>query len=54
MSANSGFKVTTATGLTGQTKNSDSLVNGKICVYLDDGSKMMCNPRNLKQKGFID
>jgi len=54
MSANSGLKVKTSIGLTGYTKHTDEPVNGKICVYLDDGTKMMCNPRNLKQIGFVD
>ena len=32
----------------GQTKNGDKPVNGKIIVYLDNGKKILCDPKNIK------
>jgi len=49
-----GCIVTTATGLTGRTYNKEDLVNGKVCVYLEDNKKMLCTPSKLKVIGFID
>lgn len=38
----------------GYTKNSDTPVNGKVPVYLDDGRKVLCSIENIKQLGFYD
>lgn len=38
----------------GQTKNGDKPVNGKIIVYLDNGKKILCDPKNIKPIGFWD
>jgi len=45
--------VQTKTGLTGITYNRESLVNGKIKVYTENG-KLLCDPTTLKLVGFID
>jgi len=38
----------------GQTKNEDKPVGGKILIYLDNGKKILCSPKNLKLIGFWD
>ncbi len=38
----------------GQTNNNDKPVNGKIIVYLDNGQKVLCDPKNIKIIGFWD
>lgn len=54
MSKNSGYIVQTKSGKTGQTRHSDRPVNGKIPVYLENGSMILCSPENLKKIGFVD
>lgn len=38
----------------GKTDNKDQPVNGKIMVYLDDGTKILCDPKNIKVIGYWD
>lgn len=55
--SNSGYLVTTKTGLTGRTYHKDDLINGKQPVYVEkDGKllKMLCDPESLSINGFID
>lgn len=50
-----GRLVTTKTGAKGITKSSDPVMDGgKVCVYLEDGSKMICKTKNLKVTGYYD
>lgn len=49
-----GMLVETKTGLTGRTYSSEELVGGKVRVYTTTGAKMLCDPKTLKLKGFID
>ncbi|GEM_PF-940975 len=54
---NSGYIVTTKTGLQGRTYHSDELVNGKQPIHVvKDGEpmKMLCTPDSLVINGFID
>lgn len=48
-----GYIVETKKGLIGRTFHSDSLVNGKQPVYVENG-KLLCDPQTLTVKGFID
>lgn len=48
-----GYLVKTKYG-TGRTKHSDQPIQGKLPVYLDNGQKVMCDPKNIKLTGFID
>jgi hypothetical protein len=48
----SGYIVTTSSGKTGKTKHSDKLVNGKVQVYCNDGTKLLCDRAKLKYIGF--
>ena len=50
---NAGQLVETKTGLAGRTYSHESLINGKVRVYTDEG-KLLCDPTTLKLKGFID
>lgn len=45
--------VNTASGQ-GQTNNKDKPINGKIIVYLDDGKKILCDPKKITPIGFWD
>lgn len=36
----------------GRTKNGDQPLDGKIIVYLDDGRKILCDPKNVKKIGY--
>ncbi len=38
----------------GQTEDKDKPVNGKILVYLGNGKKVLCDPKNIKLIGFWD
>ncbi len=38
----------------GQMNNNDKPVKGKIIVYLYDGKKVICDPKNIKIIGFWD
>ena len=43
----------------GYTKNSDALINGKICVYLskpgaNNPPRILCDPKNVKVLGYYD
>lgn len=49
-----GYYVKTKDGKTGFTIHKDGLINGKQPVYLGDGSKILCDPKNLKVIGFKD
>lgn len=49
-----GYIVETASGLRGRTYHTDELVNGKMCVYLENSKQMLCTPTKLKLIGFID
>lgn len=51
--AGSGLKVETKLGV-GITKNDDSPVHGKIPVYLDNGSKVLCSIKNIYVLGYYD
>ncbi len=50
---NAGQLVETKTGLIGRTYNHEDLINGKVRVYTEKG-KLLCDPKTLKLKGFID
>lgn len=55
--SNSGYLVTTKTGLTGRTYHKDALINGKQPVYVEKDGKplqMLCDPDSLTLNGFID
>lgn len=55
--SNSGYLVTTKTGLKGVVYHKDALVNGKRAVYASkDGKevKLLCDPDSLTVNGFID
>jgi hypothetical protein len=55
MGKNSGYIVLTADGKTGTTKHSNGLINGKVPVYVEGEEKpRLCDPKSLKQIGFID
>lgn len=60
MAKNPGVIVETKTGKIGRTFNNKGLINGKVPVYLeiDENSytdkAILCDPKNLKQIGFID
>jgi hypothetical protein len=49
----SGYLVQTKHGK-GRTFHVESLVNGKIPVFLSDGRKLLCNPDNVEFIGFVD
>ena len=51
---NAGKLVETKKGLVGRTYNNESPINGKIRVHCTDGSKLLCDPKTLTLKGFID
>lgn len=51
---NPGRLVRLQDGREGRTKNSDTPINGKIPVYLNDGTKVLKNPSDLTVFGFID
>lgn len=51
---NAGTLVETKKGLVGRTYNNENLINGKIRVHCTNGSKLLCDPKTLKLKGFID
>jgi hypothetical protein len=50
---NAGYLVEARSGK-GRTYHNKDFVNGKVQVFLDDGRKMLCDPKTLKLKGFID
>ena len=57
-SKKTGKLVETKQGL-GYTKNTDELINGKVCVYLSkpgEGSppRILVDPKNLKVLGYYD
>ena len=57
MSKDSGYLVETKTGKKGRTYHRESLVNGKLIVYIevdDKEIKMLCDPQTVKITGFID
>lgn len=54
MKRGSGYIVETKDGKSGRTYHSEQLVNEKVQVFLDDGTKLLCASENLKVKGFID
>ena len=51
---NAGSIVETKNGVIGRTYSSESLINGKVRVYCDNGNKLLCNPASLTLKGYID
>lgn len=60
MKKNPGLIVETKTGKIGRTYKKKGLINGKVPVYVEIGDKlysetaMLCDPKTLIQKGFID
>ena len=50
---NSGRLVETKNGLSGRTYNHEEFVNGKIRVHTEKG-KLLCDPKTLTVKGFLD
>ena len=54
MKRGSGCIVETKDGKSGRTYHSEKLVNEKVQVFLDDGTKLLCASETLKVKGFID
>jgi len=57
MSKDSGYLVKTKTGKEGRTYHRESLVNGKMVVYVENEGKtmkMLCNPKTIEVTGFID
>jgi hypothetical protein len=57
MSKDSGYLVETKSGKQGRTYHREGLVNKKMVVHLDvDGKdvKMLCDPKSVKIKGFVD
>lgn len=58
MSKKTGRLVQTKQGI-GYTKNSDELINGKVCVYLSkpgegNSPRILCDPKNITLLGFYD
>ena len=51
---NAGALVETKTGLLGRTYNNENLTNGKVRVHCTNGAKLLCDPKTLTLKGFID
>lgn len=52
---NAGYLVKTKDGKKGRTKHSDEpVIVYKVPVYLDDGTKMLCDRSTLKITGYID
>lgn len=57
---NSGLIVITKSGKKGRTIDTDPIINGKVCVYLEssknvyDGGKILCEDGTLTVIGFID
>lgn len=49
-----GMIVETKKGLIGRTYSNETLINGKVRVYLENDLKMLCDPAKLKLKGFIN
>lgn len=49
-----GMLVETKTGETGRTYSNEEYVNGKVKVWTATGKKLLCDPKSLKIKGFID
>ncbi len=50
---NAGYAVKTKSG-NGRTYHHQGLVNGKVPVFLEDGTRMLCNPDNIECIGYID
>jgi hypothetical protein len=48
-----GIMVKTKNGLIGRIFSNEEPINGKIRVYTENG-KLLCDPKTLKIKGFID
>jgi hypothetical protein len=48
----SGRIVETNSGM-GKTKTGERKVNGKTIVYLDDGTKILCNSNTIKTIGYF-
>ena len=38
----------------GFVKNSEPIINGKVAVHLENGKKILCDPKNIKTIGFYD
>lgn len=38
----------------GKTKNSDNPINGKIMVYMENGTKLLVKPEKITVIGFYD
>jgi hypothetical protein len=57
---NSGYIVETKDGKKGRTYHSKGLINKKVPVYLEVApfqyatQAILCDPKTLKQRGFID
>ncbi|WP_435624498.1 hypothetical protein [Flagellimonas sp.] len=51
---NAGTLVITKNGLVGRTFSHEKLVNGKVRVHCDNGSKLLCQPETLKVTGYIN
>ncbi len=47
-----GKVVETQDGLKGYTKNEDPTKFGKVLVYLENGKKILCDPKKLKPVGY--
>lgn len=61
MGANAKHIVETKTGKKGVVYVNKPLLNGKVCVYIIDENQneienkfLLCDPKTLKQIGFID
>ncbi len=51
---NAGYLVETSSGKTGRTYHNKPEINGKIQVFCEDGTKLLCTPEKTKLIGFID
>lgn len=49
-----GYVIETKEGKKGRTYHEKPLINGKVQVILDDGTKLLCSEESLTVKGFID
>lgn len=41
-------------GKKGRAYNADPDCRGKLIVYMDDGGKRLCSPKNVKITGYFD
>ena len=57
MSKDAGYLVETKTGKQGRTYHREGLINKKMVVHIDVNGKdvkMLCDPKTITIKGFVD